>query len=92
MITRIFKLEALSQEIRKQDATHSQLNEIVMITHKLAGIGPSLGYKELGSQARDIESSILLGLKSGAPQSVWEQVADSVERLLDHMESLIDED
>ena len=92
LIKRILELEALSQDIRKQGATHSQLNEIVIINHKLAGIGPSLGYKELGSLARDIERNILLGLKSGTPQAVWEQVANSLERLLEHLESLLDED
>ena len=92
LIERILDLEALTQQLRNLGATRSQLDEIVMIVHKLAGTAPSLGYKELGQLARDIESETLQGLKLESPQTVWNQISTSLERLLDHLESLIDED
>ena len=90
MEMRIIELETLFQRCRTAGTTPKECREIRDISHKLAGLAPSLGFSKIGNSARIVET-----LADTAQQGSGDVTAENplflhLEHLLDVMEASLD--
>jgi HPt (histidine-containing phosphotransfer) domain-containing protein len=86
---RILRIEVLAQAVHKGDDAVSALTEIAQIAHKIAGVAGTLGYPEVGDNARALEHKLKADLASGDPLGHWTSTAPDIEALLDDLEALL---
>lgn len=86
---RILRIEVLTQAVRKGEEAAPALTEIAQIAHKIAGVAGTLGYPEIGDNARAIEQKLKADIASGDPMRNWASVSAQIEALLDDLEALL---
>jgi HPt (histidine-containing phosphotransfer) domain-containing protein len=87
---RIMTLENIAERARKSSGSVAETDQISAICHKIAGVAPTLGFADVGQQARHLEKVITNLLKSDDPEQTWSQVEDDIEAFLDALEALLD--
>ncbi|OZB19868.1 MAG: hypothetical protein B7X55_02210 [Rhodobacterales bacterium 34-62-10] len=86
---RILRIEVLTQAIHKGEDAASALIEIAQIAHKIAGVAGTLGYPEIGDNARALEQKLKADIAAGDPLRHWTTIAPEIETLLDDLEALL---
>ncbi len=85
---RIMRIETLTQAVHKGQDVPSALTEIAQIAHQIAGVAGTLGYPEIGEDARQVEQRLKADLAAGEPLRDWNNNAAIIDSLLDALEEL----
>lgn len=85
---RILRIETLAQAVRKGQDAPGAMVEIAQIAHQIAGVAGTLGYPEIGEDARQVEQRLKADLAAGDPLRHWEENSEIIEALLDALEDL----
>ena len=86
---RILRIEALKEAVHKGEEPAPALTEIAQIAHKIAGVASTLGYPEIGNNARSVEQRLKSDLAMADPLRNWTTIAPDIEALLDALEELV---
>lgn len=57
--TRLARMTRLRTQLDNTDSFDAALNEIGQISHKIAGTAATLGFRDLGSEAADIDDLVM---------------------------------
>ena len=86
---RILRIEALKEAVHKGEEPAPALTEIAQIAHKIAGVASTLGYPEIGNNARSVEQRLKSDLAMADPLRNWTTIAPDIEALLNALEELV---
>ncbi len=90
MEMRIIELETVVQRCKTAGTTPRECREIRDISHKLAGLAPSLGFSQVGKSARIVEDLADSAQKRARPLTAQSPLFLHLEHLLDVMEASLD--
>jgi HPt (histidine-containing phosphotransfer) domain-containing protein len=91
LLDRILLFETVTVAYAQTGDHEKALKDISWAAHKITGIAGSLGFPDIGEQARQIEQIIGVGVKAPNPDTM-RCVAPILETFLDNLEELLDSD
>ena len=91
LLDRILLFETVTVAYTQTGDHEKALKDISMAAHKITGIAGSLGFSDIGEQARQIEQIIGVGMKAPNPD-LMRCVAPVLETFLDNLEAILDSD
>ena len=89
LFDRILFFETVTVEYAQTGDHEKALRDISWAAHKITGIAGTLGFEDIGEQARHIEQAIGLGVKAPNPYTM-SSVAPILETFLDNLEVILD--
>jgi chemotaxis protein histidine kinase CheA len=89
LFDRILFFETVTVEYAQTGDHEKALRDISWEAHKITGIAGTLGFEDIGDQARNIEQVIGLGVKAPNPDTM-RSVALILETFLDNLEVILD--